>query len=95
MSVRVSVHFGIVIRKRALSRLAIHREDVHLLMQASEPYDEDTELISFGPHLGEEASDEFIRRLKHAGLEYVDDFFVFSGDVPEWCGISCFVADES
>jgi hypothetical protein len=60
-------------------------------MEAQRPMDEDQELLSFGPHFGEEASDEFIRRLKHAGLEYVDDFFVLSTEAPEWCGLECFL----
>lgn len=95
MSVRVSTHFGIVIRRRALSRRSIDMTGILSLMEAGGPYDEDAELLSFGPHFGEEAADVFIRRLKEVGLEYAEDFFLYSGEVPEWCGVSCFVAEES
>ncbi len=30
---------------------------------------------------------EFTKRLTDLGLTYVDDFFCFSVDVPEWCGL--------
>jgi hypothetical protein len=87
VSVRISQHFGLVVRKGALERCRLTRDHLLELMEAPRPMDEDVALISFGPHFGEEASDEFVRRLKHAGLEYVDDFFVLSVDAPDWCAI--------
>src|SRR6185436_19503420 len=95
MSVRVSPHFGIVIRKRALARLNIDERKLLSLMEAKTPYDADPELVSFGPHFGEEAAEAFVRRLKGAGLEYAQDFFQAPSDVPEWCGMSFFVVDPS
>ncbi len=95
MSIRVSPHFGIVIRKRALARLNIDESKLLSLMEAKAAYDADPELISFGPHFGEEAAEEFVRRLKGAGLEYPKDFFQAPSDVPEWCGMSFFVVQES
>jgi hypothetical protein len=44
-----------------------------------------TTRVSFGPHFGGEAADEFTRRLRALGLEYVDDFFVFAAELPKWC----------
>jgi hypothetical protein len=94
VSVRVSADLGIVTCKRTLARLNINDSKLLSLMEDYAAYDEDPEPLSFGPHFGEEAADEFIRRLKKTGLEYAEDFFLFSGDVPEWCGVSCFVAQE-
>ena len=95
MSVRVSTHFGIVVRKRALGRLQIDESELLALMETQEAYDADPELLSFGPHFGEEAAEEFVRRLKNIGLEYAEDFFRVSADVPEWCGMSCYVLGEA
>ena len=95
MGVRISTQFGIVLRKKSLQRLGLDLPKILALMESSDPYDEDDELISFGPHFGQEAADELIRRLKDVGLEYPDDFFEFSADVPEWCGVSCFVANRA
>jgi hypothetical protein len=47
----------------------------------------DAQLLSFGPSFGDKAKNEFIQRLKGMGHEYVDDFFCFNMDVPEWCGL--------
>jgi hypothetical protein len=95
MSVRVSPHFGIVIRRKALSRLGIDDRALSSLMEAESPLDSDSDLISFGPHFGEEAANEFIRRLNGAGLEYAEDFFQVPTDVPEWCGVSVFLTEQS
>jgi hypothetical protein len=95
MSVRVSPHFGIVVRRRALARLNIDETKLLSLMETEAAYDADPELISFGPHFGEEAAEEFVRRLKNLGLEYAEDFFQVSSEVPDWCGMSCFVVQET
>jgi hypothetical protein len=92
MAVKISSDFGIVVRKQALQRNGIDIGALLSAMEAARPLDEDQELISFGPHFGEEAADEFARRLKGLGLEYVGDFFVFSADIPDWCGMSCTLA---
>lgn len=55
-------------------------------MEAEVPLDANEDLISFGPHFGEEAANEFVRRLESLGLVHIDDFFVFCGDFPSWCG---------
>ena len=47
MSVRISPHFGIVIRKRVLARLNIDESKLLSLMDAKGAYDADPELISW------------------------------------------------
>ncbi len=83
--VRVSPHYGIVIRKQALEQHSIPLDKLLKAMQASEPLDEDESLISFGPHFGREAAAEFIRRLEALGLVYGEDFLDFDDMLPEWC----------
>jgi hypothetical protein len=93
MAVRVTAHFGILVRKSGLVRRGIDHSRLLAIMEATSALDEDETLLSFGPHFGGEAADEFVRRLKAEGLEYVDEFFVFPTEIPEWCGISCHVSD--
>ena len=88
MSVRLSSHFGIVIRKESLARAAIPSDRLLQAMEAAAPIDEDSTLVSFGPHFGQEAADEFGRRLALLGLKYPDDFFVIDFLVPEWLSLS-------
>lgn len=57
-------------------------------MEAAAPLDVSEDLISFGPHFGSEAATEFVRRLEALGLVNIDDFFLFTGDFPEWCGFT-------
>ncbi len=93
--VRVSEHFGLVIRKSALVR---HTVSVGLLlhtMEAEHPLDEDESLLSFGPHFGGEAAQEFIRRLETIGLKYGEDFIDFADILPEWCQVHISIAPES
>ena len=95
MTVRVSTHFGIVIRRRALARLNVDEVKLLSVMEAEAVYDADAELISVGPHFGQEAADEIVRRLMNIGLEYAEDFFQAPIEVPDWCGMCCFVVQES
>lgn len=53
-------------------------------MEAEKPYDEDDELIAFGPHFGGEAASEFERRLKTLGLDEYRDFFIYEDACPHW-----------
>ena len=57
------------------------------------PLDSNERLASFGPHFGQEALDEFLRRLSAAGLAYFDDFIEFSGVWPEWCRFKAYSPD--
>jgi hypothetical protein len=85
--VRVSEHYGIVIRKTALEERRITVDKLLSAMEASAPLDEDQNLISFGPHFGGEAAQEFTRRLEALGLVYGDDFLDFALILPEWCSL--------
>jgi len=85
--VRVSNDFGIVVKKAAIRTKQVSRSRLLEIMETESPYDEDEFLLSFGPHFGEEARNEFIRRLEEEGLAYYEDFFDFSETVPHWCSI--------
>lgn len=78
--------YGIVVRAEAIHRLGLTVLGVSELLEFDGPFDDSVGIISFGPCFGEEASDEFCRRLEKVGFIYFDDFFVFSGGYPSWCG---------
>ncbi|NVJ46739.1 MAG: hypothetical protein HWE07_06415 [Cytophagia bacterium] len=80
----VTNEYGIILRKNRITELGITREKLLEIMEVSAPLDESKCLISFGPHFGGEASDEFVKRLQSLGLVFFDDFFVMSGDFPTW-----------
>ncbi len=90
---RLSSHFGIVIRRAPLRDREIGRETLASAMEA-EPLDENSDLLSYGPHVGGEASEEFTRRLERLGLRYFSDFFVFQGDFPAWCSFSASLSKD-
>jgi surfactin synthase thioesterase subunit len=77
--------YGIIIRRDSLKRNEINLEKLCELMEQSPPLDASDDIVSFGPSFGGEAADEFVRRLQVAGLKYLEDFFVFNGDFPDWC----------
>jgi hypothetical protein len=86
-NVDVTNFYGLIIRIEAIKNLSISKENLNDIME-SKPLDQNDFLVSYGPRFGKEASDEFIRRLEKIGLKYVDDFFVFEGDFPEWISFS-------
>jgi surfactin synthase thioesterase subunit len=88
MSARVTFEHGIVVRKDAMGSRKIDRPDLLAIFEVTEPLSEDQDLIVFGPSFGQEACNEFIRRLQAAGLRYVDDFFALELDHPEWLTFS-------
>ena len=88
---RISVDYGIVVRQEALKERGISLTRLLELFEVDAPYDHAGGLISFGPHFGQDASDEFSARLQAIGLQYVDDFFVFASDVPPWCALAACV----
>jgi hypothetical protein len=88
VTVRVSMQFGVVIRRAALDERGIDRQAVLAAMEAKRPLGESPDLITFGPHFGQEALDEFMRRLEALGLEHVTDFFETVMDVPDWLELS-------
>jgi len=84
-TIQVTGEYGIIIRRAALTERNVAWANVLGALETSEPLDSSETLISFGPHFGPEALDEFVRRLTSLGLVYFDDFIQFSGDWPGWC----------
>ena len=87
MSVAITEHYGIIIRKAAVNRCGITMDALKEIMEAAQWLDEDEHLISAGPHFGREASNEFVKRLEHYGLIYGEDFFDFDDMLPTWCSL--------
>ncbi|WP_224362739.1 hypothetical protein [Hyalangium versicolor] len=87
-TVNLSSEFGLVVRRAALEQRGVSYRKLLDTMETEAPLDVNEELISFGPHFGLEAATEFARRLESIGLINIDDFFVFAGDFPEWCGFT-------
>jgi hypothetical protein len=77
--------YGLVVRRKALRERGVSWADLLAALEVSEPLDKNANLVSFGPHFGQEAVHAMSRRLISIGLRYFDDFFEFSGDYPKWC----------
>ena len=86
--------YGFVVRRGSLVERGVELSNVLEAFEVGAPLDSDEFLLSFGPSFDEEAADEFVRRLSALGLEYIDDFFVFSGDFPGWCEFSATLGGE-
>lgn len=87
-SVKLTQDFGIVIRKGAIFQKGISEDQIRMVFEESSPIDENDQLLSYGPHFGAEAMEEFGKRLSKIGLDYIDDFFYFYGDFPDWANFS-------
>ena len=86
--VRVSEHYGIIIRKDALETHSISRSSLSALIEADALFDEDEMLISFGPYVGDEAIQTAIGRLEQAGLRHGIDYLDVSDSLPDWLQLS-------
>ena len=86
-TVKATSEYGIVIRRAALTAKGINYTQILQAMEVKQPLDSNEDLVSFGPSFGEEAMNEFIARLQALGLEYVEDFFAISCDMPAWCSV--------
>ena len=82
--IKIHSDFGIILRKSAIAKRGISKEKITEAFEQNKPLDENDSIVSYGPHFGEEAMEEFGKRLSKLGLEYLDDFFYFKGDFPEW-----------
>jgi hypothetical protein len=82
--VRLSEHFGLVIRKEALQRCGVDRHQLLVLMEADAPLDEDDALVSFGPHFGGEATQTLLQRLEAVGIQYGNDVIDIADTLPDW-----------
>ena len=83
--IRVTSEYGIVVRRASLKERRVPWDKLLDALEATAPLDANDQIVSFGPHFGRDALDTFIGRLSGMGLQYVDDFFEFSGDFPSWC----------
>ena len=84
-SIRITGEFGLIIRREALRERGVSMELLLSAVDSTAPLDMDDRLISFGPSFGEEALNEFTRRLAELGLVFYDDFFDVIFDSPSWC----------
>lgn len=87
---RVSSDFGIVIRREILEGKKLDLSPVLEEFHFDQYFDESTDFISLGPFFGSDAADDCMRSLERLGLSYIDDFFIFSGDFPQWCRFEVF-----
>jgi hypothetical protein len=81
--IKVTNFFGIIIRKDAIDKKSLSITDIKDIID-TDLIDENDELLSFGPCFGEEAASNIGKKLESKGLEYVDDYFIFQGDFPDW-----------
>lgn len=93
--VRISPHFGIVVKKARFAELGLDADQVLTAAEADAAFDEDETLLSLGPHFGDASASALAHKLAALGLEEHDDYFVFRGDVPEWCDLGASVATGS
>jgi hypothetical protein len=77
-NIQVTSEFGILVPRAALAERGVSWTDLIRILEASAPLDSKAL-----PYFGQEALDEFSRRLSAAGLVYFDDFVEFSGVWPE------------
>lgn len=82
--IKATSDYGLIIRTQSLGEHDITPAKLCETLQFEAAYDQNSELISFGPSFGQEALEEFISRLENIGLRYWDDFFEFKGDYPNW-----------
>ena len=92
--VKIAQFFGVIVRKESLDSKSLEVASVKRSIETS-VFDEDDKLLSFGPCFGEEAVTRLCEKLEVFGLEYVDDYFVFQGEFPEWASFSVQIANKS
>lgn len=92
--VKLSSDFGIIVKKEAIRQKGVSLEQLFQIMETSFPFDENETLISFGPHFGKEATNEFIQRLEHVGLIYGKEFLDFHDILPNWCCVYVKLKDD-
>jgi hypothetical protein len=63
-SIEVTSEFGIVIRKAALNAKGVDKGKLPAIFAKTAPFDENDDLLSYGPHFGEEAMEELGKQLR-------------------------------
>jgi hypothetical protein len=84
--VAASVHYSIIVREAAILERGLSRSALLAVFEVAVPQGEGAGLISFGPHQGVEIADNLSKMLEDLGLRFVDDYFVFAPETPDWCG---------
>ena len=82
-TIKTTNFFGVLIRKDSIARKGHKVSDIKGIIETT-LLDENDDLLSYGPCFGEEAADNLAKKLEGKGLEYVDDYYIFQGDFPEW-----------
>jgi hypothetical protein len=90
--IKISSFFGIAIRKMVLIEKNIPREKVIEAFEMDLPDSENNELMTYGSNFGLDSAEILGKRLEKIGLEYIDDFFYFHGDFPDWAEFSVAIA---
>ncbi|WP_282243401.1 hypothetical protein [Stenotrophomonas sp. PS02300] len=93
-SISATGEYGLIVRRDALRAKFIADALVLQAMEVDAPLDMDEDLMSFGPAFGDEALQEFVRRLRTLGLSPVDDFCTLCLDLPNWCRINVGLSRE-
>ena len=92
---KVAADYGIVVREAALEEHGVTLAQLNDLFEADSPYDLADGVVSYGPHFGGEAAEEFTRSLEARGLSLPEDFFVFDALVPDWVQLGAASANEA
>ena len=90
----LAIDFGIAVREAALAERGVTISQLLAIFEVEHPLDHEGGVITFGPHFGQEAADNLTAMLNDVGLETVDDFFVFSTLMPQWCEIGVRIAAD-
>lgn len=86
--IKVTFEYGIVIRKESMSEKRVDRNKLLSALEVDSPASENDDLMTFGPHFGPESMENLGGRIESLGLGYIDDFFYFHGDFPDWAEFS-------
>jgi len=92
---KISKDFGIIIRRQALRSKSIDIAPVITEFHFDGYFDETHDLLSLGPFFGGDAADECLKSLEKLGLCYIDDFFIFTQYVPDWCEVGAAFLDNA
>ena len=88
---KISKDFGIIIRRDSLRSKSIDITPVMTEFNLNGYFDETIDLISLGPFFGGDAADECLKSLEKLGLGYIDDFFIFTQYMPDWCEVEAYI----
>lgn len=82
--VKVTFEYGLVIRRSASSEKGISSKQLENVFEGNKALDLNENILSYGPHFGQDVMMYYFRRLESIGLVHVEDFFELEYDHPEW-----------